>query len=264
MRSTIFNALYVTVSAGFVFALAPLSLLPGTGAIRAAARLYAKSILFLMRHVAGIKVEIKGADRLPQGPFLIAAKHQSWGDGYAMVSYFDDLTFVAGDHLEKFPLVANILQKLGAIVVDNCGGHKARKRLADSFLVAAEEKRPVLIYPEGHLSKVGEHHAYRSGVWHMQQACGWPVVPVATNLGLFWSQQDAHKEPGTATNEFLDPIPAGLSKDEFMARLEAACETGTARLVAQVRGGEPHVSTLVDFAGVKTAAKEPVAEVVGA
>jgi 1-acyl-sn-glycerol-3-phosphate acyltransferase len=247
MRSTIFNALYIGVSAAFVFALAPLSLLPGKRAIRWAARAYAKTILFLMRTVAGIKVDLRGTERLPDGPFLIAAKHQSWGDGYAMVSYFDDLTFVAGDHLERFPLVANILQKLGAIVVDNCGGHKARKRLAESFVVAAEEKRPVLIYPEGHLSKVGEHHAYRSGVWHMQQACGWPVVPVATNLGLFWAQQDAHKSPGTATNEFLDPIPPGLSKDEFMARLEAACETNTARLVAEVRGGEPETPKLVSF-----------------
>lgn len=247
MRSKIFNVLYIVVSAGFVFALAPLSLLPGKQAIRLAARSYARTILFLMRHVAGIKVNIRGSERLPTGPFLVAAKHQSWGDGYAMVSYFDDLTFVAGDHLEKFPLVANILQKLGAIVVDNCGGHKARQRLADSFVVAAEEKRPVLIYPEGHLSKVDEHHAYRSGVWHMQQACGWPVVPVATNLGLFWSQQDAHKEPGTATNEFMEPIPAGLPKDEFMARLEAACESGTARLVAEARGGAPVVSKLVSF-----------------
>ncbi len=249
MRSKIFNALYITVSAGFVFALAPLSLLPGNKAIRSAGRLYARTILFLMRHVAGIKIEMRGAERLPKGPFLIAAKHQSWGDGYAMVSYFDDLTFVAGDHLEKFPLVANILQKLGAIVVDNCGGHKARKRLAESFVVAADEKRPVLIYPEGHLSKVDEHHAYRSGVWHMQQACGWPVVPVATNLGLFWSQQDAHKTPGNATNEFLDPIPAGLSKDEFMARLETACEGNTARLVAQARGGQPTKAVLVGFKG---------------
>jgi 1-acyl-sn-glycerol-3-phosphate acyltransferase len=122
MRSTIFNALYITVSAAFVFALAPLSLLPGTSAIRGAARLYAKTILFLMRHVAGIKVELRGTHRLPTGPFLIAAKHQSWGDGYAMVSYFDDLSFVAGDHLEKFPLVANILQKL------DCGGQLRRSQ----------------------------------------------------------------------------------------------------------------------------------------
>ena len=137
MRSTFFNVLYWGVSAGFVFALAPLSLLPGNKAIRGAIRLYAKSIRFLMKHVAGIHIEIRGTYRLPDGPFIIAAKHQSWGDGYAMISHFDDLAFVTGDHLERFPMVANILSKLGAIVVDNCGGHQARKRLADSFVLAA-------------------------------------------------------------------------------------------------------------------------------
>ena len=45
-----------------------------------------------------------------------------------------------------------------------------------------------------------------------------PVVPVATNLGLYWPQQAYEKRPGTATIEFLDPIPPGLGKAEFMAR----------------------------------------------
>jgi 1-acyl-sn-glycerol-3-phosphate acyltransferase len=45
----------------------------------------------------------------------------------------------------------------------------------------------------------------------------------------------------------MEPIPAGLPKDEFMARLEAACETNTARLVAEARGGEPKKAVLVDF-----------------
>jgi 1-acyl-sn-glycerol-3-phosphate acyltransferase len=235
MRSFLFNTMFWGVSAAYVFALAPLSLVPGNKAVRGAIRRYAKVVRFLMKHVAGIKVEMRGVERLPEGPFIIAAKHQSYGDGFAMISHFDDIAFVTGDHLERFPFVGAILKKVGAIVVDNCGGHEARKRLADSFVVAAEEGRPVLIYPEGHLSKVGEQHTYRSGVWHMQQSCGWPVVPVATNLGLFWSQQDWAKTPGNAVNEFLDPIAPGLSKDEFLAKLEAACEGHTARLVTEAR-----------------------------
>ena len=64
-----------------------------------------------------------------------------------------------------------------------------------------------------------------------------PVVPVATNLGLFWPQEAFGKHPGTATLEFLDPIPTGLPKDEFLARLEAAVEGRTAELVAEATGG---------------------------
>ena len=63
-----------------------------------------------------------------------------------------------------------------------------------------------------------------------------PVVPVATNLGLFWPQEAFEKHPGTATLEFLDPIPTGLPKDEFLARLEAAVEGKTAELIAEATG----------------------------
>ena len=63
-----------------------------------------------------------------------------------------------------------------------------------------------------------------------------PVVPVATNLGLFWPQEAFKKKPGTATLEFLDPIPTGLPKAEFLARLEAAVEGKTADLVAEATG----------------------------
>jgi 1-acyl-sn-glycerol-3-phosphate acyltransferase len=63
-----------------------------------------------------------------------------------------------------------------------------------------------------------------------------PVVPLATNLGLFWPQEAFHKNPGTATLEFLDPIPTGLGKEEFLTRLETAVEGRTAALVAEATG----------------------------
>ena len=63
-----------------------------------------------------------------------------------------------------------------------------------------------------------------------------PVVPLATNLGLFWPLDGFEKHPGTATLEFLEPIPTGLAKDEFLARLEAAVEGKTAELIAEATG----------------------------
>jgi 1-acyl-sn-glycerol-3-phosphate acyltransferase len=235
MRSLAFNMLFWVVSTLYVFLCALLALLPGRGAVRWGVRRYAHRMVQLMRHVGGIKPEARGRERLPDGPFIIAAKHSSYGDGFLMMSQFDDLAFVTGDHLERFPFVARVLDKLGAIVVDNCGGPEARKDLSDSFKAAAAEGRPVLIYPEGHLARVGEKHRYRSGVWHMQEASGWPVVPVATSLGLRWQCEDWEKTPGPAVIEFLDPIPAGLPKGEFLERLERVVESHTTRLIAEGR-----------------------------
>ena len=236
MRSLLFNLAYWVLSILYTLAAAFAALAPGRKAVQWIIRRYVKRMVQAMRVLAGIHIEARGKDRLPEGAFIIAAKHQSWGDGFSVYDQFDDLAFVTGDHLEKFPLLGAVLQKLGAIVVNNCGGHEARKALAQSAAIAHQQGRKILIYPEGNLAKVGEKFRYRSGVWHMYRDFDMPVVPLATNLGLFWPQEDFRKNPGKATIEFLDPIPTGLPKAEFMARLEDAIETRTAELVAEATG----------------------------
>ena len=245
MRSLLFNIAYWVLSIVYVLMAAAVALLPGRGAVQWVVRRYVRRMVQAMRVLAGIKLEVRGREHLPEGAFIIAAKHQSWGDGFCVYSQVDNLAFVTGNHLERFPLFTAILSKLGAIVVDNCGGHQARKALAESAARAHREGRRILIYPEGNLAAVGERYRYRSGVWHMYRDFDMPVVPAATNLGLRWPQEAWTKRPGVAVLEFLAPIETGLSKDVFMARLEAAIEERTAELIAEATGRPVTPSALV-------------------
>ena len=237
MRSFAFNVAYWFLSIAYGLTAAFAALAPGRDATTWVIRRYVKRMVQAMRVFAGIRIEVRGKERLPAGAFIIASKHQSWGDGFATYDQFDDLAFVTGDHLEKFPLLGTVLKKLGAIVVNNCGGREARDSLKQSGATAHAEGRKILIYPEGNLAKVGEKFRYRSGVWHMYRDFDMPVVPLASNLGLFWPQEAFHKTAGTATLEFLDVIPTGLGKEEFLARLEGVVEAHTAELIAEARGG---------------------------
>jgi 1-acyl-sn-glycerol-3-phosphate acyltransferase len=236
MRSFLFNLAYWILSIGYGLTAAFAALTPGREATAWVIRRYVKRMVQAMRVFAGITLEVRGRERLPAGGFIIASKHQSWGDGFATYDQFDDLAFVTGDHLEKFPLLGAVLKKLGAIVVNSCGGREARDSLKQRGADAHAEGRKILIYPEGHLAKIGEKYRYRSGVWHMYRDFDMPVVPLATNLGLFWPEEKYEKHPGTATLEFLDPIPTGLGKDEFLARLEAVIEGRTDELIAGATG----------------------------
>lgn len=236
LRSLAFAVAYWTLSILYASAAAVAALFPGRGGTSWIIRRYVHRMVQAMRLLAGIRIEVRGRERLPAGAFIIASKHSSWGDGFATYDQFDDLAFVTGDHLEKFPLLGTVLRKLGAIVVNNCGGREARASLQQRGADAHREGRRILIYPEGNLAKVGEKFRYRSGVWHMYRDFDMAVVPLASNLGLFWPQEDFRKHPGVATLEFLDPIPTGLGKDEFLARLEAVVEDRTADLVAEATG----------------------------
>jgi 1-acyl-sn-glycerol-3-phosphate acyltransferase len=243
MRS--FALAYWTLSIFYASAAALAALAPGRGAVSAVIRRYVRRMVQAMDSLAGIKLEVRGKERLPKGAFIIAAKHQSWGDGFCVYSQFDDLAFVTGDHLERFPLLARVLQKLGAIVVNNCGGPEARRALVQSAAQAKAEGRRILIYPEGNLAKVGERFRYRTGVFHMYRDFDMPVVPQATNLGCFWPQEAYRKHPGTAIIEFLEPIPTGLGKEEFLSRLESVVEAKTAELIAEATGKPVEASVLV-------------------
>ncbi len=236
IRSFAFQAAYWVTSVFYVLGAVPLLLLASRKPLMHWIRLYTSTMCMWMRAIAGINIIVRGKENIPDGPCIIAAKHQSWGDGFLMFSQFRDLAFVTGDHLENFPLIGGLLRKMGAIVVDNCGGAYARARLVDEELKKAQsENRKILIYPEGHLAPVGQRYRYKKGVYHMYQAYGCAALPVATNLGLRWPQQSWRLTPGDAVIEFLTPIEPGLDKDAFMARLEAVIEARSIELLGSER-----------------------------
>ena len=232
LRSTLFNIFFYVTTFLYAVLGVVLSLVPGRALLMASLRRYTRLVRWGLRVIAGVRVHVSGHEHVPSdGPIIIAAKHQSYGDGIVMFHQFDDLSFVTGDHLQKFWLLKVILAKMNAVVVDSCGGAATRAKMAETSARVREQGRRILIYPEGHLSRIGTHHPYKKGVWHLQQDFGCPVVPVATNIGQRWNQNDWIKHPGEAVVEFLPPIPPGLSKDEFMERLETTIETRSRELL---------------------------------
>lgn len=226
MRSLIFNIFFYVTTVIYIFSCLICSLVPGRKALMVALRRYTKVMVWGMRRIGGMEIEVLGKHNIPAtGPVIIASKHQSYGDGFAIFAEFDDLSFVTGNQLEKFWGLKRILAKMNAIVIDNCGGSDVQAKMEAQSEAVKSEGRRLLIFPEGHLSKIGTHHRYRKGVWHLQRDFDCPVVPVANTLGQRWNQNDWTKHKGRAVIEFLAPIPPGLEKDAFMALLQDRIET---------------------------------------
>lgn len=232
MRSVLFNLFFYTITFMYALTAVIFSFVPGRWLMMGSLRRYTRVMLWGMRVFAGIKVSVTGHENVPtDGPVIIAAKHQSYGDGIVMFSQFLDLSFVTGDHLEKFLFFKRILAKMNAVVIDSCGGVDQREKMAKTSAIVREQGRRLLIYPEGHLSRIGTHHKYRKGVFHIYKDFDCPVVPVATNLGQRWNQTDWTKHPGEAVLEFLPPIMPGLDKDAFMSKLQESIETRSLELL---------------------------------
>lgn len=245
LRSLAFWLAYWTLSVLYVLLAVVTMALPGRKATIWVVGRYVRSMVWALRWLAGIRLEVRGRENIPSAPFIIASKHHSWNDGFCMMSQFDDLAIVVGDHMATYPLIPQVFDKIGAIMVSNGGGQEARKTLAERAAKANADGRCILIYPEGFLVRPGQRRRYRSGVWHMAGNLGMPVVPVATNLGVFAPETDFLKRPGTAVIEFLPPMQPGSDKAAFMANLEAVVETRSNELIAEATGEPLKPSVLV-------------------
>jgi 1-acyl-sn-glycerol-3-phosphate acyltransferase len=232
LRSRLFNAVFLAYTFVFVLSVYPLLLWPRRRPLARAMKLYARGVLGLMRRVAGIRVAMRGRENLPAaGAYILASKHQSEADGLIQMAVIDDVAFVAMKEVAKYPLVGPVLRKLEMVLVDTDGGARERTTLADGGRTAAADGRPILIYPEGTLMKVGTRGKYRAGVYHLAADLGLPVIPVATDVGRCWDRRQPVKRAGAVTVTFLPAMRAGHDKRAFMAALEATIEAECARLV---------------------------------
>ena len=231
-RSLLFNALfYVNITARMIVAL-PTMALPYRfllGVLRA----YARSSLWLLRIVCGITVEWRGRDKLPNGAYIVACKHQSVWETFALFMLLPDPAFVLKRELMWVPLFGWLATKAHMIPIDRGSRTKALARMTAAARAEIARSRQIVIFPEGTRRPPGAEPHYLPGVAYLYGETGLPCVPVALNSGLFWPRRSLRRYPGTVLVEVLDPIASGLDKRTFLARLQNVLEEATARLVEE-------------------------------
>src|SRR5690606_392782 len=114
-------------------------------------------------------------------------------------------------------------------------GASALRKMVEKARAAAAAGRPILIFPQGTRVAPGVQAPYHPGTAALYTGLDLPVIPVALNSGLYWSRNAFRKRPGRIVVEFLPPIPPGLDRRAFMARLQETLETATARLEDEAR-----------------------------
>ncbi len=234
LRSLAFHAaFYLTTILFMVFGL-PLFFAPRRWVVWAW-KLYARTISVLLRWIAGVGMEVRGPDRLPDGGYIVAAKHQSAWDTIAPMAYLPDPAVILKKELMDIPLYGQFARKLGMIPVRRDRGAVALREMARTARMRAEEGRQVFVFPEGTRRAPGAPPDYKPGVVMLYEELDAPCVPLALNSGLYWPRHAWRLTPGTIIMEFLEPIPPGLPREAFRRRLIEATESATARLVAEGR-----------------------------
>jgi 1-acyl-sn-glycerol-3-phosphate acyltransferase len=234
LRSIVFNiAFYLNVLVWLAIAL-PTFLMPYR-AIVAVAKAWGRSNLLLLRVICGLKADFRGIEKIPRGAALVAAKHQSAWETFALLWLFDNPTFILKRELQWLPFFGWFTIKGRMIPVDRGARSEGLKAMAARVLKELAAGRQIVIFPEGTRRPAGAEPQYKYGIVRLYTEGNVPCVPIALNSGLFWKRRSIIRVPGTVLVEVLDPIPSGLDSDAFMARLQNDIETATARLIDEGR-----------------------------
>jgi 1-acyl-sn-glycerol-3-phosphate acyltransferase len=188
-----------------------------------------------MRVVCNTKVEYRGVEKIPKGSLIVASKHQSMWETFALLQFFPEPLYILKRELKWIPFFGWYLIKTDMIGVVRGAGGRSLVEMARRAGEEVRRGRQLIIFPEGTRTAVDAPPRYKTGVAQVYVDCGVTCLPVALNSGLFWPRRNFMRYPGTLVVEFLDPLPPGLTRGQFIKQVSTVIDQATNRLVEAAR-----------------------------
>ena len=225
LRSLLFNLFFfvstfvLSLAAAIVQKAAPARLLGFT-------QMWARLQIAAVRVICGIRLDVQGQRNLPDGPVLIAARHESAFDILAWMVLVPDPCFVVKHELTKIPVVGSLISAVGMIVVDRQAGAATLRPMLRQADRAAALGRQIVIFPEGTRCDPGEYPPPQPGIAALAARTRLPVLPVTTNAGAYWGRRAFAKRPGTIQIVIHPPLDPKLDRAALLARLAQIYRSG--------------------------------------
>jgi 1-acyl-sn-glycerol-3-phosphate acyltransferase len=234
IRSLIFNVLFYLVLVMMMVFSIWLFVCPRSWAM-AALKAWGSISVWMLRVICGTKMDVRGLEHLPKGPLIVAGKHQSFWETFAILPLLDDPCMVLKRELLLIPLFGWFGRKFRMIGVERSAGSQALRKLVARGKEEIAAGRQIVIMPEGTRRAPGDPPDYKPGAAALYGQLGVACVPFGLNAGVFWPRRKFLRYPGTIVLEFGPAIPAGLKRAEFQQRLETAIEGISNRLLADTK-----------------------------
>lgn len=205
---------------------------------------WARLNLWFADKIAGISYEIEGLENLPEGGYIISAKHQSFWDTFAMIPTLDDPVYILKRELLWIPLFGWYAAKQKMIPINRA----AKSRAIPEMVARAREElakgRELIIYPEGTRKAPGDKPDYKYGIARLYTDLKVPVVPIVQHAGLFWPRHGFRRNPGHVKIRILEPIAPGMAAAAFFRHLVEVTERESDRLLVETVRDNPQLPLL--------------------
>lgn len=200
--------------------------------------------------LCGIRWREQGRENFPDGAAIIAPKHQSAWETFAMTFLCPrPLCFVFKRELLYIPFFGWAMARLDMIHIDRSQRAQAWNKVLKRGRQLLAQGNWVIMFPEGTRTPRGSQGIYKSGAARLAVEANVPIVPVAVTSARCWPKSLFVKIPGVIDVSYGPPIyPNGRTPDEVMAEVERWIETEMRRLDPEAYAGPDIASTAKDNA----------------
>jgi len=188
-------------------------------------------IFKLLEIICNITHEIRGRENIPRYSILVASKHQSAFETFALFFYLKKSIFIHKKQLFFIPIFGQYLKKTNMISINRSEGTAAMRKILREAKLKMSAGCSIVIFPEGTRKIPGEKPDYKTGFIGVYNETESEILPVAVNSGLFWPKNTFVKTPGKIIIKILKPIPAKLNKIEVLEKIESAIEGETNKII---------------------------------
>lgn len=241
LRSILFNTLFYASLILQMILLSPYYFLAPRKKAFAIPKNWARSNHWLMEKVVGTTFSVEGLENIPEGGYILAPKHQSLWDTYALLPWLDDPVYILKRELMWIPIFGWYVARQKMIPVDRGARGKVMVKVMERAKQEMAAGRQLIIYPEGTRRPAGAEPAYKYGIARIYRDLNVPVVPVAMHPGLFWPRRKFLRFPGHFKVRILPPIEPGLDPDLFYQTLIEKLEKASDELLIETVRDNPQV-----------------------
>jgi 1-acyl-sn-glycerol-3-phosphate acyltransferase len=153
----------------------------------------------------GIKYEVEGLEKLPNGPYLVLSNHQSFWENFFMQLIIPEHSWVIKKELFEIPVFGWGLRMVEPIAVD-------RSATASIVQILEEGQKKlqsglsIVIFPEGTRVKPDRSVAFKPSAAKLALKAEVPVVLMAHNAGVLWPKGFWFQKSGTINVKIIESM----------------------------------------------------------
>ena len=192
-------------------------------------KLWSNYLSILLFIIFRINYRIEG--QFPKSQVIYAIQHQSVWETIILADQLPGIqAIIMKKELINIPIIGWLFRHSGAVPLDRGKKIQSMRSLLKESEKAINRGDNLIIYPQGTRIKPGEKGKFLPGVYAIYNHLNLPVVPIALNSGKFWFDKEING-PGCINVLILKTINPGLSRVDFMAKLENSIENASKRVL---------------------------------